>query len=441
MKQLVHRTIEQYAMIPDGARVLCGLSGGADSVSLLLCLHELGYDVCACHLNHGLRGAQADADEAFCRALCERLAIPFYAEVCDAGAAAAQQKQSVETAARALRYAFFDRCAQKCGAARIATAHTADDNLETMLFHLIRGTGSAGLAGIPPVRGTIIRPLIAVERRQVEEYLVQRGQDWRTDATNLDNSCTRNRIRHTVIPALRDIEPAAARHAAQAAALLRQDNDCLDALVQVGGTSVSASRLRDMPEALASRAVRDMLVHAGTPMGEVGQRQIAAVLALARKKSGTASLPGRRRALRRGNEIRIEPMPPETGQVELVPEKPVRFGAYLVCITRKIQDIHSSFKFYPIAYDTINTVCLSVRRWRPDDRMTLPGARGARSLKRLYAERGIAPEQRDALPVLCCGGEIVAAAGIGVDSRYCGTTGAFAVAHDADGRKKRGAKV
>lgn len=441
MKQLVRRTIEQYDMIPPGARVLCGLSGGADSVSLLLCLRELGYDVCACHLNHGLRGAQADADEAFCRALCARLGVPLRAARCDAQAEAARSRQSLETAARRLRYDFFDRCARVCGAQRIATAHTADDNLETMLFHLIRGTGAAGLAGIPPVRGAVIRPLLAVERRQVEDYLTARGQDWRTDATNLDDGCTRNRLRHHVIPALRAIEPGAARHAARAAALLRRDNACLDALARVEGTSVAAERLRGMPEALATRAVRALLEQAGTPMGEIGQRHIDAVLALAHRPSGSVSLPGRRRALRRGDAVCIERTPPPAEAVALEPERPARFGAYLVLVTRKIHDIHSSFTFYPIAYDTINTVCLHVRRWRPDDRMTLPGARGARSLKRLYAERGIAPERRDGLPVLCCGADIVAATGIGVAAGYCGTTAAFAVRLCAGDREERGAQT
>ncbi|MDD6612406.1 MAG: tRNA lysidine(34) synthetase TilS, partial [Clostridiales bacterium] len=171
MKQLVRHTIGQYDMIPSGTRVLCGLSGGADSVSLVVCLQELGYDICACHLHHGLRGAQADADAEFCRRLCEAHGIAFRLGHCDAAAEAQRQKVSVETAARQLRYDFFTRCAAELGAQRIATAHTADDNLETMLFHLIRGTGSAGLSGIPPVRGNIIRPLIAVERRQVEAFL------------------------------------------------------------------------------------------------------------------------------------------------------------------------------------------------------------------------------------------------------------------------------
>lgn len=441
MKQLVRHTIEQYGMIPNGTRVLCGLSGGADSVSLLLCLHELGYDVCACHLNHGLRGEQADADEAFCRALCAAYDIPFAAERCDAAAAAEQRRESVETAARALRYDFFARCAQQFGAGRIATAHTADDNLETMLFHLIRGTGAAGLAGIPPVRGAIIRPLIAVERRQVEAYLTARGQGWRTDATNLDDSCTRNRIRHHVIPALRDIEPQAARHAAQTAALLRQDDACLDALAHVDGTEIAAETLAAMPEALAARAVRSMLMQAGAPMGEVGRTHIQMVRALAQKPRGTVNLPGALRAVRRGGMVRIEQVRQAADEICLTPEKSAAFGAYTVILTRKISDIHSSFKHYPVAYDTINSLRLTVRTWRASDRMTLPGARGARSLKRLYAERGFPPEVRDGLPVLCCGDSIVAAAGIGTDSRFYGDTGVFAVSPRRDGlteKKEKG---
>ena len=438
MKQLVRHTIEQYGMIPDGARVLCGLSGGADSVSLLLCLHELGYDVCACHVNHGLRGAQADADEAFCRTLCAAHDIPFAAVRCDAAAEAVKRGQSVETAARALRYDFFARCAREFGAARIATAHTADDNLETMLFHLIRGTGAAGLAGIPPVRGAIIRPLIAVERRQVEDDLRARGQDWRTDATNLDDSCTRNRIRHHVIPALRAIEPQAARHAVQTAALLRQDNACLDALAQqwTDGAQIAAQALLKLPDALAARAVRAMLEQADVPMGEITHRHIHAVRALAHKKRGSVSLPGRFRAVRRGEWVRIVSAPQAAAAADLTPEQPVRLGAYTVILTRKIADIHSSFKHCPVSYDTIYSLRLTVRTWRASDRMTLPESRGARSLKRLYAERGIAPETRDQLPVLCCGDTVIAAAGVGTDSRFFGVTGAFAFSPTGNERER-----
>ena len=422
MKQLVRHTIRQYHMLPDGARVLCGLSGGADSVSLVLCLQELGYQVCACHLNHGMRGTQADADEAFCRDFCEKHNIPFVSERCDVFAEAEKRKLSAETAAREMRYDFFARCAERMQVPYLATAHTADDNLETMLFHLIRGTGSAGLAGIPPVRGSIVRPLIAVERRQIERFLIERGQNWCTDATNLDDSCTRNKIRHHVIPALRDIEPCAARHALEAAQLVRQDNAYLDA--QAREETLPLAR---MPEALKARRVRSMLEQAGVPMGEITRRHIRAVCTLADKRSGTVSLPGQFRAVNRQGTLSVVPETPKTAPVHIKPNQAMAFGAYTVFIGRKISDIHSSFKYYPIAYDTINMSNLTVRTWRSSDRMQLPGTRGARSLKRLYAERGIAPDERDSLPVLCSGDSIVAAAGIGTDVRFCGQSGFFAV--------------
>lgn len=422
MKQLVRHTIRQYHMLPDGARVLCGLSGGADSVSLVLCLQELGYQVCACHLNHGMRGAQADADEAFCRTLCKAHDIPFVSERCDVFAEAEKRKLSAETAAREIRYDFFARCAEKLHAPYLATAHTADDNLETMLFHLIRGTGSAGLAGIPPVRGNIVRPLIAVERQQVERFLVERGQDWCTDATNLDDSCTRNKIRHHVIPALRDIEPRAARHGLEAAQLVRQDNAYLDA--QARETQLPLAQL---PDVLRARRVRDMLEQAGVPMGEITRRHIGAVCALAQKPHGTVSLPGQFRAINKRGILSIVPATPRREPVHIQPNQTIEYGAYTVSIVRKISDIHSSFKYYPIAYDTINMSNLTVRTWQASDRMQLLGARGTRSLKRLYAERGIAPDERDYLPILCSGDSIVAAAGIGTDAQFCGQSGFFAV--------------
>ncbi len=428
MMRTVKETIRRYAMLPAGARVLCGLSGGADSVALTLCLRELGYDVCACHLHHGLRGADADADAAFCAQLCTQQNIACIVERCDALAEAKRTGQSFETAARTLRYDFFERCARTLHADFIATAHNADDNLETMLFHLIRGTGPAGLAGIPPVRENIVRPLIAVQRREIEDYLRARGQQWRTDATNLDDGCTRNRIRHHVIPALRDIEPRAAVHAAHTAALLRQDNACLEA--QADGCDTRIETLRTLPMAVRARAVRRLLKAADTPMGEVTAAHIEQVCALTEKASGTVSLPGHRIAVRRGAALCVEHAPSQPQEIEIDWETPVRFGAYTLQIVRKISDIHSSFKQYPICYATIRKSKLTVRTWRPSDRMTLPGARGARTLKRLYRERGIAPPVRDTLPVLCADDVIVAAAGIGTDFRFAGNDSMFEIFTD-----------
>ncbi len=408
-------------MIRPGERVLCALSGGADSVSLLLCLKELGIPVCACHLNHCLRGAQADADEAFCRALCEREGIPFRAERRDAAAAARQSGQSVETAARELRYRFFAECAAEMSADKIATAHTADDNLETILFRLIRGTGTAGLAGIPPVRGKIVRPLFRVERCEVERYLTARGQCWCTDATNEEDGCTRNRIRHQVIPALRTIAPDAARHATEAAILLRQDEEALCLLAEQSPDRAALRWLKEQPEGVRSRAIRAVLRGAGVPEGETGTVHIRAVKALCEGRGHSVSLPGGFRAQRRDGHLVVCAVPQRAAPVELVPEKPTVFGEYTVYLTKNSETIRDFCHTIAVSCAIIAMSPLTLRSWDSGDRMVLPGARGPRTLKRLYQERRIPPDERDGLPVLCGAGEILAAAGIGVSQSVAPT--------------------
>lgn len=170
MLDTVKRTISDYMMLETGENMLVALSGGADSTALLLSLRELGYPVRAFHLNHCLRGAESDRDEAFCRRLCEKIGVELTVERVDIATAAGDS--AVEETARRIRYARLEHAAH---GAKIAVAHNADDNLETMLFHLVRGTGAKGLTGIPPVRGRIIRPLIEVERREIEAFLRERG--------------------------------------------------------------------------------------------------------------------------------------------------------------------------------------------------------------------------------------------------------------------------
>ena len=216
-------TIAAYGMLAPGERVLAALSGGADSVALLLVLRELGYTVSACHLEHGLRGAEAERDAAFCQDLCDSLHIPLFVKHADTAAHAKETRQSIETAARALRYAFFAEVLAQTGIPKVATAHTASDNLETVLFHLVRGTGLDGLCGIPPVRDQIIRPLIACTRDAVEAELARRGQPFVTDSTNLSDHYTRNRLRHAVVPVLQSLSPHAEQAAAGLSARLRLD--------------------------------------------------------------------------------------------------------------------------------------------------------------------------------------------------------------------------
>lgn len=210
----VERYCEQENLLVYGGVVLAALSGGADSVCLLYLLKQLqpkwGFHLAAAHLHHGLRGDEAEADLAFSREICQMLQIPFYERREDVAAAAKQQKCSVETAGRQLRYAFLNETAKqfaeetKTGAAdiRIATAHHKNDQAETVLMHLLRGSGVKGLAGIPPKRDCVIRPLLCLTREEIETYLAQNKLSYRTDSTNFCSDMTRNKVRLELLPQL-----------------------------------------------------------------------------------------------------------------------------------------------------------------------------------------------------------------------------------------------
>lgn len=199
----VSYAISEYSMASAGETLVCGLSGGADSVAMLISLKELGFSVTAVHVNHGLRGAESDGDEEFCRKLCAEMDIPLTVFHADVTGFAKEKSLGTEEAARILRYGFFEQAAGN--SAKICTAHTLSDSAETVLFNLCRGTGVKGLCGIPPVRGNIIRPLIRCTREDVEDYLAEKGRSFVTDSTNLTDDYSRNKIRHGVIPVLREI--------------------------------------------------------------------------------------------------------------------------------------------------------------------------------------------------------------------------------------------
>lgn len=205
MLDKISSTIEKFNMLSRGDTVCCALSGGADSTALLLVLCELserfGVRVTAAHVNHLLRGSESDGDEAFCRELCQKLDVPLTVFREDAAAFARSLGVSVETGARELRYRIFDRLP----ADKIATAHNLNDNAETLLFRIARGTGLRGLCGIPPVRGKIIRPLLMCTREEIEAFLGSRGQTFVTDSTNLSDDYARNRLRHGVMPVLSEV--------------------------------------------------------------------------------------------------------------------------------------------------------------------------------------------------------------------------------------------
>lgn len=209
--------MEEHHMVVRGDRVIAGVSGGADSVCLFFVLLEirkaLGFDLVAVHVNHGLRGDASDADEGFVRKLCRRYHVPLEVFCVELELIAKKRKQSLEEAGRCVRREAFLAALEKHGASKIALAHHQDDNAETLLWNLCRGSGLTGMGGIRPVNGVYIHPLLCMTRKEIEDFLKGRGQDYRTDETNAGTDFTRNRLRHVVLPMLeREINSQSVRH-------------------------------------------------------------------------------------------------------------------------------------------------------------------------------------------------------------------------------------
>lgn len=227
----IRQYIEKCKLLKTNDLYLVALSGGADSVALLLLLKEHGFNVHAAHCNFHLRGVESDRDEAFCVELCQELGVELHRAHFDTRTYAELHKVSIEMAARELRYRWFEQLRQDIGAAGICVAHHRDDSVETVLLNLIRGTGLRGLTGIQPRNGYILRPLLCVSRVEIEAFLTEKGQKYVTDSTNLEADVLRNKVRLQVLPLLRELNPAVSENIQRTAENLGEAQEVLDAVV------------------------------------------------------------------------------------------------------------------------------------------------------------------------------------------------------------------
>ncbi|MFI5183033.1 MAG: tRNA lysidine(34) synthetase TilS [Vicinamibacteria bacterium] len=332
----VRKAIEGLGAPSAGQTVVVGLSGGADSVALTDALASLGsvrgFKIVAAHLDHGLRPESPD-DAAFCRALSQRLGVPIRTSVADVRGRAKRDRCGLEDAARVERYAFLESARREQGAAIIAVAHTRDDQAETFLMRLLRGSGSTGLSAMRPRNGFIVRPLLEVSRDQVLDHLRRRGLPWREDPTNRDLSPLRNRVRHELLPYLESrFNPRLRAALSRTAGLLGDEADVMVALgdglfsraiVDGDGPVLSLSALRAAPRAVARLAVRRALASTGGLKGISGLH-VDKILSVASSKDPSSRrlpLPGHREVVFSFRELRFSPRPGSARQerVHLVP--------------------------------------------------------------------------------------------------------------------------
>ncbi len=435
LQDRVLASIRGERLVAPGGRVVAALSGGADSVALTLLLREIapagGFVLAGMvHLNHRLRAAAA-ADEHFCRELAARLSLPIEVGHADVRGAAAREGVSIEAAGHRARYALFERVAGAGRDGRVATAHTRDDQAETYLMRLIRGAGPAGLAGIRPRCGRVVRPLLQVSRRELRAYLAARGQTFREDETNRDPAVTRNRVRHELIPLLEArFSPSIANALARGAAIARADAAWIEAAVDAAaGTvvtagaeeaTVDAPALRRQPPALARRLARRALEHAGRR--RVGFDHVERFLALAvGSGGGGADFPGcrverrgpllvvrpaRRRGAPRGA---VEPFRYELrvpGRVR-VPEAGLEIAAEEAASGALSGRLAARGDTVAVAARDLSPP-LVVRSWRPGDALRPLGLGGRKKLQDLFVDRKVERATRRRVPLVADrGGGIV----------------------------------
>ena len=399
--------------------VLCAVSGGIDSMYLLCRLHERDWRVVAAHFNHRLRGEESERDECFVRDFCAARDIPCVTGGGDVAAYAREHGLGTEEAARALRYAFLERTADEQGAGCIATAHTADDNAETILLNLARGSGLRGLCGIPPVRGRIVRPMLDVTRAEAERWLSERDIPHVEDSTNAGDEYARNRIRHAVVPVLRGINGGFVENTARSAALLRADEEylCAEAAEHIRLHGTDAAALSALAEPIAARVLRRLAGHA------MSARHIAAVLHVA-KCGGVTDVSGMRVARVGGSlvfgvaEAVVLPERELTEGETALPEA----GLLLRLGHGTAEAVHRPFTTFFFSSDKI---CgkLFVTARRGGDRLRPLGRGCTKTLKQLFLEAGIEAGRRDAWPVLRDERGVLAVYGLAVDERVCARAG------------------
>lgn len=406
MLNKLQQFVRQYGLLQPGEHVICAVSGGADSVALLFAMYllkeKLNISLAAAHFNHHLRGEESDSDEAFVKDLCSRYDIPLRI----GGGTVTPGKKGLEAAARDARYAFL-----KSLPGKIATAHTADDNAETVLMRMVRGTGLKGLGAIAPVSGRLIRPMLTVTRQEVLAFLQEYHLSYVEDSSNQTDLFLRNRLRHSVLPLLKQENPRLAENLSAMALRLQEDEKALAELTQ---PETDVTRLRQMPRALRSRCLAAFLEKSGVPELEAEHIALAEKLVFSEKPSAKAAFPGGVTVGRSYDRLEVLTELAAPAPVVLQCPGQAVFGNICVCCETAVglEDENNSFTVQPCGQ-------ILLRSRTSGDTIRTGG--GTKSLKKLFIDKKIPAAQRQSVPVVADSLGVLGVYGIGADQRRLAT--------------------
>ena len=430
VKNKVISALTDYSMTNGASHIIVGLSGGADSVCLLHFLNSVkdayGFSLSAAHVNHGIRGDEAMRDAEFCRSICNELGVDFNYFEADCVSLAAEQGIAVEECGRNIRYEFFGSLC-KDSTYRIATAHNANDNAETLLFNVARGAGLKGACGIPRVRDNIIRPLVFCSRNEIEGYCNENDLNYVTDSTNLCDDYTRNKIRHNALPVLAEVNSGAIRNIT---AFTESAADVYDYISKAAGDLISkadigngfydAEVLLQAHRSLRSECIVKLFSDVST--SAIDRQKVNAVADLLCEK-GRLQIYGSIFAECIKNRFRFFINNSSAGDDKLLVEPDafgeISFNGYTICVKgyeKCSKNVNKNLLDNLIDCDKI-VGNLWLRARAEGDKFTFADRKVTKSLKKLFNELAIPVEERDKIPVLCDDMGVVWIYSIGTDSR------------------------
>ncbi len=402
--------------------VICAFSGGADSSVLLRYLKYrldgCGVRLVCAHMNHMIRGGEAERDEEFCRKAAGSLGIPFYVRREDIPAIAKQRGMGLEECARERRYKFLASLSEELGGAAVATAHSATDNMETVVFNLCRGCGTKGVTGIDPVRGIYVRPLLCCTAEEIREAAGDNGIDFVVDSTNADTGYTRNYVRSVIVPAMRRLNPRADDAVLRLSGVAREDcsfiEDSAESFLS-GRGKVTKSELSDLPESLFARIVGIMWRRATGSATDLSRVNIDACRTLTRSPDGygRVDLGGGYSFFCHKDSVYISTVSNENEErpesVPLSMSGETRFGKYVISVSPDRQNIYNLSTETAVDFDKIYGK-LYVRCREAGD--TVLSGKLHKKLKKLFCDKNVPQRDRDTLPVICDDQGIVAVPGV-----------------------------